>query len=233
MSRANKPKFKIYSKLGLKLTDHPKISSGKLGAKKWQTLAASRKPRRETEYGTLLQAKQRLRAFYGQLKDKQLTRLYIQAEQFEGNQMINFVKLLERRFDIVLFRLKISPSLRECQQLIQHGHFSINNTKVTVPSFILKEDDFIAVNNDSIPFLKEKVKRYLSGIVHHKKISKKQDFLEIIKDNPILFIPNYLEFNYEIMAGKYIFLPDASNICYPMNPKLAYLMEYYKYKRKL
>ena len=76
MSKVNKPKFKIHSKLGTKLTDHPKLTSQKLTAKKWQSLYSSnRRPRKETEYGSLLQAKQKLKAFYGCSSDKQFTNL--------------------------------------------------------------------------------------------------------------------------------------------------------------
>jgi hypothetical protein len=34
MSKTNRPKFKVYSKIGLRLTNHPKVFSGKLGSKK-------------------------------------------------------------------------------------------------------------------------------------------------------------------------------------------------------
>ena len=61
MSRRITPKYKIYSKLGINLTNHPKISSGKLSARKWQNAySLNRRPRKESEYGVLLQAKQRL-----------------------------------------------------------------------------------------------------------------------------------------------------------------------------
>ena len=47
MSKLNQPKFKIYSKLGLRLTDHPKIFLKKLGSKKWQSLYSnSKQPRK-------------------------------------------------------------------------------------------------------------------------------------------------------------------------------------------
>ena len=117
MSKRNTPKFKIYSKFGSKLTDHPKLTSSKLKSKKWQFLFSSnRRPRKETEYGSVLRAKQRLNAFYGGINNKQLTTLFIKAGQYKGNQTINFIKLLERRLDVFLFRSKLSPSLHEIRQ---------------------------------------------------------------------------------------------------------------------
>ena len=101
MSQRKQPKFKKYSKFGLSLSDHPKLHGGKLKSKKWQSLASAKNPRKESEFGALLIAKQRLKAFYGQLKDKQMTRLYKRASLFGGNQTIDFLKLLERRLDII------------------------------------------------------------------------------------------------------------------------------------
>ena len=72
MSNTSQPKFKIYSKLGIRLTDHPKILSKKLTSKKWQTLYSNlKRPQKDTEYGIILSAKQRLNLFYGQINNKQ------------------------------------------------------------------------------------------------------------------------------------------------------------------
>ena len=64
-------------------------------------------------------------------------------------------------------------------------------------------------------------------------ISKKLTLNQIINEQPILFTPNYIEFNYYLMEGKLIDMPDVENICYPFNPDLTSLMEYYKYKKKI
>jgi small subunit ribosomal protein S4 len=234
MSKRNTPKFKIYSKFGSKLTDHPKLTSSKLKSKKWQFLFSSnRRPRKETEYGSVLRAKQRLNAFYGGINNKQLTTLFIKAGQYKGNQTINFIKLLERRLDVFLFRSKLSPSLHEIRQLIQHGHFLINGSVVKTASLLLKKNDRISVKAESIDLLKNKVNRYFSQIIHNNKISKKMSMAQIVRNNPILFVPNYIEFNHYLMEGQLVELPDVENICYPMNPDLTPLMEYYKHIKKV
>ena len=139
MSKKNKPKFKIYSKLGVGLTDHPKISGERLRAKKWQTFYSEvKRPKKESEYGTMLSAKQRLNLFYGQIKEKQFHNFYKKAKFYEGNQTMNFVKLLERRLDVILFRAKVSPSFHEIRQLIQHGHVKVNDKVTKTASFLLK-----------------------------------------------------------------------------------------------
>ena len=234
MSKVNKPKFKIYSKLGTKLTDHPKLTSQKLASKKWQFLFSSnRRPRKETEYGSILQAKQKLKAFYGCPSDKQFTNIFIKAGHYKGNQTINFIKLMERRLDIFLLRSKISPSLSEIRQFIQHGHFLVNGSLVKKASLLLNKNDIIEVKPTSKPFIKNKVNDYLSNIVNNNEINRKLKMNKIIETNPILFTPNYIEFNYYLMEGILVDLPNVENICYPFNPDLTSLMEYYKHKKKI
>ena len=184
MSKRNTPKFKVYSKFGSKLTDHPKLTSSKLKSKKWQfVLSANRRPRKETEYGSILRAKQRLNAFYGGIKNRQLTTLFVKAGQYKGNQTINFIKLLERRLDVFLFRSKLSPSLHEIRQLIQHGHFLVNGSVVKTSSFTLKKNDRVSVKEKSIDLLKDKVKTYYSKIISSNNISKKMSLSQIIRQN--------------------------------------------------
>jgi small subunit ribosomal protein S4 len=234
MSKVNKPKFKIYSKLGTKLTDNPKLSSSKLKTRKWLSLLSPKyRPRKESEYGSLLKAKQRLNTFYGSIKNKQLTNLFIKAGTYKGNQTINFIKLLERRLDIILLRSKISPSLGEIRQLIQHGHFLVNGSVVRTSSLVLNKQDVITVAPNSMGLVKNKVNLYISNLLVNNNISKRLKLNQVIKENPILFTPNYIEFNYYLMEGILIDLPDVENICYPMNPDLTSLMEYYKHKKKI
>lgn len=234
MSKKNIPKFKIYSTLGNQLTDHPKLSSSKLKSKKWQRLfLKNRRPKRSTEYGSVLRAKQQLNAFYGNIKDKQLTNLFIKAGQYEGNQIINFIKLLERRLDVFLFRSKLSPSFSEIRQLIQHEHFLLNGLPIKTASILLTKGDIISVKKESITLLKDKVANYCSSLMAHRNVSNKVNINKMIKDNPILFVPNYIEFNYFLMKGQLSELPHVETISYPMMPNLTSLLEYYKYKKKL
>jgi small subunit ribosomal protein S4 len=232
MSKRIIPKFKVYSKFGNQLTDNPKLSASKLTSKKWQLVfSARRRPRKETEFGSLLRAKQRLNAFYGSIKNRQLTTLFVKAGKYNGNQTINFIKLLERRLDIFLFRAKISPSLHEIRQLIQHGHFYVNDHIVKTASLSLNKGDKIHVKATSMDLIKSKVNSYCSQ--NSVNITKKMKPYQVIRNFPILFTPNYIEFNYILMEGYLVDLPDVENVLYPMNPDLTALMEYYKYKKRV
>jgi small subunit ribosomal protein S4 len=233
MSKVKIPKFKIYSKLGIKLTDHPKLTSKKLRSKKWQLLFSfKRRPRKESEYGLLLQAKQKLKIFYGCASNKQFTNTFVKAGYYKGNQTINFILLMERRLDVILLRSKISPSMREIRQFIQHGHFFVNKSLVKKPSFLLNKNDLIKVNSTSIDFIKNKSTSYFSSIITNNNISKRLTLSQLIKKQVTLFTPNYIEFNYFLMEGKLVDTPDVKNICYPFNFDLILLMDYYKHRLK-
>jgi small subunit ribosomal protein S4 len=233
MSKVKTPKFKIYSKLGTKLTDHPKLNSQKLRSKKWQLLfSPNYRPRKETEYGSLLEAKKKLKIFYRCPSDKQFTNTFVKAGYYKGNQTINFIILMERRLDIFLFRSKISPSIIEIRQFVQHGHFLVNNSFVKRPSFLLNKNDLITVKSISIGLIKSKSNSYYSNIVNNN-IYKNLTLNKIIDKQVILFTPNYIEFNYYLMEGILVEIPDVKNICYPFNPDLISLMDYYKYILKI
>jgi len=230
MSKLNIPKFKKYFKLGTKITDHPKLNSQKLKSKKWQLLfSPNRHPIKGTEYGSILQAKQKLKNFYGCPNDKQFTNNFIKAGGYKGNQTINFIKFMERRLDIFLFRSKISPSLREIRQIIQHGHVLVNGSIIKKPSFLLEKQDIVKIKIPSINFVKNKSSTYISNVVNNTQ--SKNELGQIIKEQPILFTPNYIEFNYYLMEGQLIDIPDVESISYPFNPDLTSLMEYYNHKK--
>lgn len=62
------------------------------------------------------------------------------------NQNPEFLKLFERRLDVVLYRAKFCHSLRNAQQLIVHGKISVNTKKMRIKSFMLKQGDLISVD---------------------------------------------------------------------------------------
>lgn len=49
------------------------------------------------------------------------------------------------RFDSIIYRLKLAPTINSARQLITHGHFLINKKKVNIPSYQCKLNDEISV----------------------------------------------------------------------------------------
>merc|ERR1712167_53770 len=104
------------------------------------------------------------------------------------------------------------------RQWIQHGHFLVNESSVKTASFKLSKGDIVSVRPDSLVRLKNKVTSYSSQniLILNKKMKQHQ----ILRKNPLLFTPNYIEFNFILMEGQLVELPDVENIIYPMNPDL-------------
>jgi len=57
--------------------------------------------------------------------------------------------MLERRLDNVVYRSGFSTSRRQARQLVNHGHVTVNDRKVNIPSFQVKAGDVVAVKPSS------------------------------------------------------------------------------------
>ncbi len=97
-----------------------------------------------TPYGIQLREKQRAKRIYGVLEN-QFRRYFHQAEREKGVTGENLLRLLELRLDNAVHRLGFAASRRESRQMVAHGHFQVNGRKVSVPSYLLKVGDAVAL----------------------------------------------------------------------------------------
>lgn len=104
--------------------------------------------RKVTEYGKQLQAKQKAKKIF-RMSEKQFENLFKEAEGMKGNVSINFLSLLERRFDNVIYRVGLAGSRDQARQMVSHAHFFINDKKVNIPSYKLKVRDKITIRERS------------------------------------------------------------------------------------
>ncbi len=159
------------------------------------------KRRKISEYGVQLQEKQKVRFMYG-LNEKQFHRLFEKASKMKGNVGHNFLNLLESRLDNLVYRLGLAKTRRAARQLVNHGHITVNGVKVDIPSYLVKVGDTIAVKENSLdhPAIKEAVEATLSR-------------------------PAFVEFDPKKLAGKYLRLPDRSELNQEINETL--IVEFY------
>ncbi len=104
--------------------------------------------KKTSEYGLQLREKQKAKRFYG-LMEAQFHKTYLEAERMPGKTGDNFLSLLERRFDNVVYRLGFADSRPQARQLVLHGHFTLNGKKANIPSMFLSAGDEIAVKESS------------------------------------------------------------------------------------
>jgi small subunit ribosomal protein S4 len=153
------------------------------------------------EYGLRLREKQRLRRMYG-LSEKQFKRFFEMAERKQGITGTNFLILLERRIDNMIFRLGFATSRKEARQLVSHSHILVNGRKVSTPSFLVKPGDEISVKHKDLP----SVKNALESVVRRG-------------------IPSWIELDKDNMKGTIKLLPTRDDITMPIKEQL--IVEYY------
>ncbi|HRF55850.1 MAG TPA: 30S ribosomal protein S4 [Campylobacterales bacterium] len=97
-----------------------------------------------SEFGTQLREKQKIKFMYG-MSEKQTRRIYDEASRAQGNAGENFIKLLERRLDNVVYRMGFATTRRFARQLVNHGHLLVDGKKVGIPSYRVKAGQKIEV----------------------------------------------------------------------------------------
>lgn len=103
--------------------------------------------RKQTEYGKRLREKQKLRRIYN-IREEQFVRYFEMATKMPGNTGENFLQLLERRLDNVVYRLGLALSRNHARQLVVHGHIIVNGETVDIPSYLVEVGDVISVKED-------------------------------------------------------------------------------------
>ncbi|MBI1838793.1 MAG: 30S ribosomal protein S4 [Candidatus Colwellbacteria bacterium] len=120
--------------------------------------------RKVSEFGKQLQEKQKVRFTYG-LSEKQLGKVFSEAERKAEVTSQGVIEILESRLDNVIFRLGFVSSRSAARQLVGHGHFSVHGRKVTIPSRRMKIGDKVSIRPESknaavFQDLKDKLKNY-------------------------------------------------------------------------
>lgn len=145
--------------------------------------------RKQSEYARQLIEKQKLRFIYGVL-ERQFKLIYGRAEKASGNTGENLIRLLELRFDNIVYRLGLTSTRKESRQRINHGHLMINGRRVDIPSVTLRVGDVITVH--------DKAKQAL----RLRKLSQNRN------------MPAWLQFNEEKLEATVVSLPERNDIDY-------------------
>ena len=103
---------------------------------------------KRSEYALQLREKQKLKRTYCML-EKQFHLTFDDAHRMPGITGENLIKLLECRFDNVVYRMHFASSRNQARQLVSHGHFLVNGKKVNIPSYRIKPGDVIEVKEAS------------------------------------------------------------------------------------
>jgi small subunit ribosomal protein S4 len=162
----------------------------------------SKKRSKQSEYAVQLMEKQKAKYIYGVL-EKQFANLFDKAHRKQGITGENLLKFLESRLDNTVYRLGIAGSRRAARQVVSHRHVTVNGDVVNIPSYQLKPGDVIAVRE------KSKALEAITGAIAQTRVAKY----------------NWLEFDQSSMTGKFLNMPERSEI--PENIKEQLIVELY------
>jgi small subunit ribosomal protein S4 len=128
---------------------HPKAHKALVKRSTMPGQAPTGRPRNKaSQYSLQLREKQKVKRLYG-LLERQFSNLMKEANRREGQSGQILLQLLEQRADNAVYRAGFAPSRRAARQLVTHGHFLLNDTRVDIPSIRLKPGDTLAVRPGS------------------------------------------------------------------------------------
>jgi small subunit ribosomal protein S4 len=148
MSRYRGPKVRIVRRLG-KLPGLTTKKSNKINSPGKDGNSNANTSKKLTEYGVRLEEKQKLKFNYG-LTESQLFRYVKEARRRKGVTGLILLQLLEMRLDSLCFTLGFGKSMAQARQLVNHGHITVNNQVVSIPSFQCCPNDVISVKNQAV-----------------------------------------------------------------------------------
>ena len=150
-----------------------------------------------SDYGIRLREKQKLRSIYG-IREEQFQRLFDKVSKERGVTGEIFLILLERRLDNVVYKMGMASSMKEARQMVNHGFFLVNERRVDIPSYLVKEGDVIEV-----------------------KENKKGKMEKILERVPEKETPAWIEVNKESMKCKILRFPSREEISLPVEEQMV------------
>ena len=148
MAKPSRIRGKLVRKFGVNIFGNPKYDR-LLNRKPYAPgQHGQTRRRRLSNYGVQLQEKQKIKFMYG-LLEKQFKNYFTKAEKIPGETGTNLLQMLESRLDNIVYRISFAPTRPAARQLVNHGHFLVNDKRVNIPSYILKSGDKIQVREKS------------------------------------------------------------------------------------
>ncbi|MDR2760881.1 MAG: 30S ribosomal protein S4, partial [Rickettsiales bacterium] len=162
-------------------------------------------PKRETTYGAQLRAKQKLKKYYSNMTETQFKNYFLKARKEKGDSAENFVGLLERRLDAVVYRANFAPTFYAARQVVGHRHILVNGKTVNISSYLVKPGDAVEVKQSSrtIPLIAESLAKM---------------------ERPA---PVYINLDADNFSAKYNAAPKLADIPYPVEMEISLIVEFY------
>jgi small subunit ribosomal protein S4 len=203
MTKRLKSKHKVDRRLKANLWGRPKSPFNSRAYPPGQH--GQNKRGKPTDYGIQLQAKQKLKSYYGNINERQFRNIYRNALAKRGDTTENLIALLESRLDTVVYRAKLAITVFSARQMINHGHIIVNKKRVNISSYLVNDTDLIEVRE------KSKKLTFIDGALQSKERE----------------VPEYIESDNKNKTAKLIRVPKFSEVPYPVIMEPSLVIEYY------
>jgi small subunit ribosomal protein S4 len=203
MTKRATAKYKLDRRMGENLWGRPKSPVNKRSYGPGQH--GQRRAKKLSDYGTQLQAKQKLKGYYGNITERQFHKYYVEAARRTGDTGENMIGLLERRLDAVVYRAKFVPTPYAARQLVSHGHVKVNGRRVTIASYQVKEGDVIEL------------------------AAKAKDMALVLEaaKSPERDVPDYVDADHGKMSAKFLRTPKLGDVPYAAQMQPHLIVEFY------
>jgi small subunit ribosomal protein S4 len=203
MSKRANAKYKLDRRMGQSIWGRPKSPVNKRSYGPGQH--GQRRAKKLSDYGTQLQAKQKLKGYYGNITERQFRRYYQEASRRQGDTGENMVGLLECRLDAVVYRAKFVPTPFAARQLVSHGHVKVNGKRVTVASYQVKVGDAIELTQKA---------RDMALVIEAAKSAERD-------------VPDYVDADHGKMTAKFLRTPKLADVPYAAQMEPHLIVEFY------
>ncbi len=197
------PKNKIARRFGINLGLKTNATKVARRLKQGPGIQGVKRRRSPSSFGKQLIEKQKAKFLYG-LRERQFRGYVREASRLEGDSGVNLQKLLEKRFDNVIYRLGIAVTRAQARQMVGHNLFQVNGKKMNIPSYLVKKGDTITIKEN------KKQKLIFEGIAER-----------LAKYEPA----SWLAFDLSKLEGKVLHDPKEDNFDKVFDVKL--IIEYY------
>ena len=203
MSKRHSAKYKLDRRMGENVWGRPKspINSRAYGPGQH----GQRRKSKVSDFGLQLRAKQKLKGYYGNITEKQFSRIYTEASRRKGNTSEILISLLESRLDAIVYRAKFVPTPFAARQFVNHGHVLVNGNRVNIASYTVKPGDVVSVRERS---------RNMALVLEALQSGERD-------------VPDYIQFEAKGMSATYVRMPELAEVPYPVKMEPNLVVEFY------
>ncbi len=203
MSKRAASKYKIDRRMGENIWGRPKSPVNRREYGPGQH--GQRRKSKLSDFGVQLRAKQKLKGYYGDIREKQFRAIFAEAERRKGDTPENLIGLLESRLDAIVYRAKFVPTVFAARQFVNHGHVKVNGARVNIGSYRCKPGDVIEV--------KEKSKQLVT-VLESVGLAERD-------------VPDYIEADHNKMTATFVRVPVLSDVPYAVIMEPHLVVEFY------